>query len=88
MFQRAIAKTDIASGTVRVGPRFVTRGPAQSTYREGNSTVQNSVLHPNALYNTQTNRPTNITAQSNKKRTSMTNRPRKGKEKSFESWKV
>lgn len=35
----------------------MTAGPAESTYREGNSTIQFSVVNTTAIYNTTTNEP-------------------------------
>ena len=59
MLQRAIDGTDIATGktSVSLGSGYKTSGPAKSTYREGNSTVQYKVLKPDATYNTTTNEP-------------------------------
>ena len=38
---------------------YYTAGPAQSTYREGNSTIQFSVVPDTEVYNTTTNEPNN-----------------------------
>ncbi|OIW32911.1 alpha/beta-hydrolase [Coniochaeta ligniaria NRRL 30616] len=59
MFERAIKGLDIATGTVKMGPKscFHTKGTPKSTFREGNSTVQFEVLPPNSTYNTATNSP-------------------------------
>ncbi|KAE8556289.1 hypothetical protein TMatcc_003631 [Talaromyces marneffei ATCC 18224] len=63
MFERVINGHDVATGKVKVNSKYRTVGPAESTYREGNSTVQWEVLDPSATYNTTTNRP-NPVAQS------------------------
>ena len=42
IFERAITGYDIATGQTHVDDSFVTSGPAQSTYREGNGTVSGS----------------------------------------------
>lgn len=39
IFERAISRYDVATGEDRVGRGYVTVGPAESTYREGNATV-------------------------------------------------
>ena len=57
IFERAISGTDIATGKKNVTGSYKTRGSAKSTYREGNATVQFSVLDADATYNTTTNRP-------------------------------
>lgn len=56
MFERAIAGRDIATGTQLVDPGYVTVGPPQSLYRQGNATVETQALPRNATYNHQTNR--------------------------------
>lgn len=62
MFERAVAKVDIATGTIAVagggngtgaygnGTGYLTVGTQKSTYREGNATVQFEVLPGNATY--------------------------------------
>lgn len=57
IFERAIAGLDIATGMVPATEGYLTVGPATSTYREGNGTVQFDVLPSNATYNTTTNAP-------------------------------
>lgn len=59
MFERGIQGLDIATGTTKVakGSSYKTSGPAKSTYREGNSTVQFKVLPTDSTYNTTTNAP-------------------------------
>jgi len=49
-FERAIFGKDIATGSVVPGPGYLSKGTAKSTYREGNSTIQNEVLPPNSTY--------------------------------------
>ena len=57
IFERAIMNKDIATGTKRAAGNYKTIGPAKSTYREGNSTIQYQVLNSTATYNTTTNGP-------------------------------
>ncbi|CAD0112869.1 unnamed protein product, partial [Aureobasidium uvarum] len=52
MFDRAIHGKDIATGKRTVKGGYKTSGPAKSTYREGNSTVQFEVVNATATYNT------------------------------------
>ena len=68
MFERAIGGYDIATGKTKVGKSYLTRGTAESTYREGNSTIQFSVLNTTYTYNTTTNAPNNITSHTRTKR--------------------
>ena len=57
IFERAIKDLDIATGTKKAEEDYKTHGTPKSTYREGNSTIQFSVLNPNATYDTATNEP-------------------------------
>ena len=59
MFERAIKGLDIATGTVKMGPKscYRTKGTPKSTYREGNATVQFEVLPPNSTYDPSKNGP-------------------------------
>jgi hypothetical protein len=57
MFDRAINGKDIATGRRTVKGGYKTSGPAKSTYREGNSTVQFEVVNATASYNTTLNAP-------------------------------
>lgn len=57
IFERAISGVDIATGTVKPEACYQTIGSTDSTYREGNATVQTEVLPTNATYNTTTNAP-------------------------------
>lgn len=57
IFERAIDRKDIATGQKEVRNGYKTTGPAESTSREGNSTIQFSVLPSNATYNPGTNMP-------------------------------
>lgn len=50
IFERNIAGKDIATGKVPANPGYLTTGTQRSTFREGNSTVQMSVLNPDATY--------------------------------------
>ncbi|CDU25528.1 probable carboxypeptidase 2 (C-terminal fragment) [Sporisorium scitamineum] len=66
MFERVLNSTDLATGKEKItqGSSYKTSGPAKSTYREGNATVQYEVLPPNATYNTTTNAPNKSTNSS------------------------
>ncbi|KAK4550531.1 hypothetical protein LTR36_000110 [Oleoguttula mirabilis] len=57
MFERAICGQDIADGKESVWNGYKSIGTAESTYREGNATVQFAVQDPDATYNTTTNTP-------------------------------
>ena len=57
IFERAIAGRDIATGCVDVDSGYMTSGPAESTYREGNFTIQFSVVNTTATYNVTTGEP-------------------------------
>ncbi|KAI1419801.1 Alpha/Beta hydrolase protein [Xylaria sp. FL1777] len=58
-FARAIAGLDIETGrrVVGAGGAYRTGGPAVSSYREGNGTVQFAVTPANLTYDTVTNKP-------------------------------
>jgi hypothetical protein len=57
MFERVINGLDVATGELNVTSKYLTNGTAQSTYREGNATMQWSVVPTNITYNTTTNQP-------------------------------
>lgn len=57
MFSRAINDKDIATGKIQPKSGYLTKGTKDSTYREGNSTIQFEVLPANTTYNTTTNAP-------------------------------
>ena len=57
MVNRTIHGMDIATGIVIVSDDYVTKGPVESMYVNGNATVTNDVLPSNATYNTTTNQP-------------------------------
>ncbi|KAI9692041.1 MAG: hypothetical protein M1820_009576 [Bogoriella megaspora] len=57
IFERMLNHTDIATGKVKVTDSYITQGPKDSTYYEGNSTVQTVVVPNSATYNTTTNSP-------------------------------
>ncbi|SJX64200.1 probable carboxypeptidase 2 [Sporisorium reilianum f. sp. reilianum] len=63
MFERVLNSTDLATGKEKIsqGSSYKTTGPAKSTYREGNATVQYEVLPSDATYNHTTNAPNKIT---------------------------
>ncbi|KAK5172778.1 uncharacterized protein LTR77_002898 [Saxophila tyrrhenica] len=62
MFQRVINGYDVATGKTKIkqGAGFMTEGPAESTFREGNGTVQYEVVPTNATFNTTTNEPNSV----------------------------
>jgi len=59
MFERAIGAKDIATGQIDVlpGSGYATVGSKESTYREGNATIQATVVDTDAIYNTTTDAP-------------------------------
>jgi Serine carboxypeptidase len=57
IFERAINRKDIATGKINPGSEYLTEGTKESTYREGNSTIQFEVLPANATYNDTTGAP-------------------------------
>ena len=84
IFERAINGKDVATGKVDVTQRdYITVGPAQSTYREGNSTIQFSFIPDTEIYNTTTNEPNPPMGKrdllAGVKRSKPTHRKRKGK---------
>ena len=79
IFERAIGGDDIATGTEKAMAAYKTVGPARSTYREGNATIQFSVLPSSATYNTTTDAPNPpmVMAKRNKaRRVSSLSKPR------------
>jgi carboxypeptidase D len=70
MFERAIQGLDIATGELKVHERYHTKGDKFSTYREGNSTFQWSVVPSNTMYNVTTAGPGAPWTQKSLKRTS------------------
>lgn len=58
-FERIIAGRDIATGKVNVTSKcfYRTKGTSESTFREGNATVQWAVTPANLTYDTNTNMP-------------------------------
>lgn len=57
LLERVIGGVDIATGASTPSAGYVTIGPSQSTYREGNSTIQFEVVPTNATYDTSTGAP-------------------------------
>jgi carboxypeptidase D len=57
LFERSIGGLDIATGKTKVNDHYLTDGPKQSTYREGNSTVQVDVIPNDSTYDHSTNAP-------------------------------
>ncbi|KAK5719720.1 hypothetical protein LTR17_015171 [Elasticomyces elasticus] len=57
MFERFIKNTDIATGKTKVTANYKSTGPAKSTYKNDNSTIQEDVTPDNCTYNVLTNVP-------------------------------
>lgn len=57
MLNRTINGYDIATGQTIVTSSYITSGPVDSTFVNGNATVTYNVLPSNATYNTTTNQP-------------------------------
>jgi hypothetical protein len=71
MFERALKGLDIATGKTEVAAGYLTVGTEKSTYREGNSTIQTTLVPASATYNTTTNMPNpfNATEAASSKKT-------------------
>ncbi|KAL1306466.1 hypothetical protein AAFC00_005164 [Neodothiora populina] len=86
MFDRAISGKDIATGMRTVRGGYATSGPAVSTYREGNATIQYEVIDEGtAVYNTTTNEPESVgndTETGSKKKRSLEGSKAGGKKRS------
>ncbi|KAJ4414554.1 hypothetical protein N0V82_007849 [Gnomoniopsis sp. IMI 355080] len=69
MFERVIAGKDVATGASTIAAAsnstYTTVGTAESTFREGNATVQFEVVSTAATYNTTTGAPNPVAASSN-----------------------
>ncbi|CEJ94632.1 hypothetical protein VHEMI10151 [[Torrubiella] hemipterigena] len=57
MFERVISGRDVATGKKHAGKCYRTHGTPQSTYREGNATVQFSIIPNTTTYDTSKNGP-------------------------------
>lgn len=57
LFNRTINGRDLATGKQNITPGYLTVGPQDSTFREGNATVQTMVTPQDATYNTTTGAP-------------------------------
>lgn len=57
LFERVISGRDVATGTRHAGKCYRTKGTPQSTFREGNATVQWSVVPNTTTYDPSTGRP-------------------------------
>ncbi len=57
IFERAINGLDIATGETTPDASYLTVGTKESTFREGNATIQFQVLPANATYNNNLNEP-------------------------------
>lgn len=80
MFQRAISGKDIATGQRTVRGGYTTSGPAKSTYREGNSTIQLDVIDTGATtYNITTDEPNPVTNGSSLSRRSFVKAEKRSK---------
>lgn len=82
MFERVLNGTDLATGKEKVSQNSTYRssGPAKSTYREGNSTVQFEVLPADATYNHTTNAPNKISNTSSEAATEASRRAKRAGE--------
>lgn len=67
MFERAIQGKDIADGQDDCVEGYKSVGTVESTYREGNGTIQTEVVSVDAIYDTVTNGPVNGTQPGEKK---------------------
>ncbi|KXT12327.1 hypothetical protein AC579_7636 [Pseudocercospora musae] len=82
MFERAISGKDIATGKEScIHSDYKTVGTAESTYREGNATIQAKVLPVNATNNMTTNMPNPFNSTSNS--TSSSTKKLKNKKRMF-----
>jgi carboxypeptidase D len=57
MLQRVVSGKDVATGKVVPDGYYRTHGPKESTFREGNSTMQWERVYKNATYDPGTNEP-------------------------------
>ena len=57
LFTRLLARVDLATGKVKLTNSYLSVGPSESLYHNGNSTIQYDVVSVNATYNTVTNVP-------------------------------
>ncbi len=57
MLERVLSGFDIATGTVEVTAGYITNGTAESTYMEGNATMQLGSVSTDAQYDTTTGEP-------------------------------
>ncbi|CAH0038437.1 unnamed protein product [Clonostachys solani] len=57
MLNRTIHGVDIATGTTVVTKDYITEGPVDSTFLNGNKTVTTQIIPANATYNVLTNQP-------------------------------
>lgn len=62
MFERVISGKDVATGASTIASNYTTVGTAESTFREGNATVQFEVVSTAATYNTTTGAPNPVTS--------------------------
>lgn len=59
IFERMLKQTSIATGNedINSNPDYRSSGPAESTYRNDNSTIQTQVIDSSCTYNTVTDLP-------------------------------
>ncbi len=57
LLDRTINGFDVATGKTVVTPQLITKGSAQTTFKEGNHTIQFKVTPEGSVYNTTTNLP-------------------------------
>ncbi|OKL55626.1 hypothetical protein UA08_09085 [Talaromyces atroroseus] len=68
MLERIINGLDVATGQVPARAGYKTVGPLESTYREGNGTIQWTVTNPDATYNTTTGAPNPVSQVTKRRR--------------------
>ena len=68
LFERTIRHLDIETGRKNVTSMYKTIGPKESTFREGNSTIQFKKVSTDATFNTTTNEPNTPTTKLNRPR--------------------
>lgn len=85
MLNRTIAGYDIATGMQRVNSssNYITMGPVDATFVEGNSTVTNSVAPLNATYNVTTGQPDPPYNASAELSSSVSNSKRRGSDRTL-----
>jgi carboxypeptidase D len=86
LLNRTLHRVDIATGKTAVTSSYKTTGPKLSTFIEGNSTIQFSVVPPDTIYNTTTNAPNNYTASTADSHKAKTRRARNKRSIELGGW--